>query len=96
MYEYEEVPESEAKSFAKEIGAIYQTTSAKVASGVDELYFSINLFIGSLKIVITIPCFFFKYIFELLLLWLKLFYFFKIRQSVDFLCKKRYILFIKF
>ena len=38
MYEYEEVPESEAKSFAKEIGAIFQTTSAKVASGVDELF----------------------------------------------------------
>lgn len=38
MYEYEEVPEAEAKNFAKEIGAIFQTTSAKVANGVDDLF----------------------------------------------------------
>ena len=38
MYEYEEVPEAEAKNYAKEIDAIFQTTSAKVASGIDELF----------------------------------------------------------
>ena len=38
MYEYEEVTEQEAKGFAKEIGAIFQTTSAKLSNGVDELF----------------------------------------------------------
>ena len=37
MYEYEEVTEQEAKAFAKDIGAIFQTTSAKLSNGVDEL-----------------------------------------------------------
>ena len=38
MYEYEEVPEAEAKGFAKDIGAIFQTTSAKISNGVDDLF----------------------------------------------------------
>lgn len=38
MYEYEEISEAEAKALAKEIGAIYQTTSAKLANGVEELF----------------------------------------------------------
>ena len=38
MYEYEEVTEQEAKAFAKDIGAIFQTTSAKLSNGVDELF----------------------------------------------------------
>lgn len=38
MYEYEEVSEQEAKAFAKDIGAIFQTTSAKLSNGVDELF----------------------------------------------------------
>ena len=42
MYEYEEVPEAEAKNYAKELGAIFQTTSAKVASGIDDLFSAIG------------------------------------------------------
>ena len=38
MYEYEEVTEAEAKAFAKDIGAIFQTTSAKLSNGVEELF----------------------------------------------------------
>ena len=38
MYEYEEVSEVEAKAFAKDIGAIFQTTSAKLSNGVEELF----------------------------------------------------------
>ena len=38
MYEYEEVTEQEAKACAKDIGAIFQTTSAKLSNGVDELF----------------------------------------------------------
>ena len=38
MYEYEEVQETEAKAFAKDIGAIFQTTSAKLSNGVEELF----------------------------------------------------------
>jgi len=35
LYENEEVDEGVAKSFAKEINAVYKTTSAKNASGID-------------------------------------------------------------
>ena len=38
MYEYEEVPDAEAKAYAQSINAIFQTTSAKVSSGIDELF----------------------------------------------------------
>ena len=38
MYEYEEVQETEAKAFAKDIGAIFQTTSAKLSNGVEERF----------------------------------------------------------
>ena len=37
-YEYQEVPDDEAKNFAKEIKAIFQKTSAKQSKGVDELF----------------------------------------------------------
>ena len=41
-YELEEVPEKEAKSFAKEINAIYQLISAKNRTGIDELFENIG------------------------------------------------------
>ena len=41
-YELEEVPEREAKSFAKEINAIYQLISAKNRTGIDELFENIG------------------------------------------------------
>ena len=41
-YELEEVPEEEAKSFAKEINAIYQLISSKNGTGIDELFENIG------------------------------------------------------
>ena len=39
MYEYEEVPESEGMALAKEINAIFQSTSAKEKNGsIDQLF----------------------------------------------------------
>ena len=38
MYEYQEVTNDEGLSLAKEINAIYQITSAKTSSGIDELF----------------------------------------------------------
>ena len=37
-YEHQEVSENEAKTFAKEINAFFQKTSAKQSRGVDELF----------------------------------------------------------
>lgn len=42
MYENEEVDENEGRAFAKEIGAIFRNTSAKNATGIDELFKSIG------------------------------------------------------
>ena len=41
MYEHEEVEESEGKELAKQLGAIFQKTSAKEASGVEDLFVNI-------------------------------------------------------
>lgn len=38
MYEYEEIKESEAKAYAKSIKAIFKSTSAKNAIGIDDLF----------------------------------------------------------
>ena len=38
MYESEEVDQSEGESIAKELGAIFQMTSAKFGDGVEELF----------------------------------------------------------
>ena len=37
-YEYEQVPDIEGKSLAKQLNAIFHTTSAKTGLGVDELF----------------------------------------------------------
>lgn len=42
MYEHEEVEESEGKELAKELNAIFQKTSAKESTGVDELFVKIG------------------------------------------------------
>ena len=42
MYEDEEVEENEGKSFAKEIGAIFQLTSPRDGSGINELFLKIG------------------------------------------------------
>ena len=42
MYEHEEVEESEGKELAKQLGAIFQKTSAKEASGVEDLFVNIG------------------------------------------------------
>jgi hypothetical protein len=42
MYEHEEVEESEGKELAKEIGAIFQRTSAKESTGVDDLFIKLG------------------------------------------------------
>ena len=42
MYEVEEVEENEGKAFAKELGAIFQKTSAKEATGVEDLFIKIG------------------------------------------------------
>ena len=38
LFTQEEVPEAEAKNFAKEIGAIFRLTSCKESIGIDELF----------------------------------------------------------
>ena len=42
MYEHEEVEEKEGKELAKELGAIFQKTSAKESTGVDDLFVKIG------------------------------------------------------
>ena len=42
MYEHEEVEESEGKGLAKELGAIFQKTSAKESTGVEDLFVKIG------------------------------------------------------
>lgn len=42
MLEYEEVKDEEGRKFAKEINAIYQKTSAKESTGVDQLFKNIG------------------------------------------------------
>ena len=42
MYEKEQIPEDEARSFAKNIGAIFRLTSAYTASGVEDLFRAIG------------------------------------------------------
>lgn len=42
LYEKEQVPEEEARSFAKNIGAIFRLTSAYTASGVEDLFRAIG------------------------------------------------------
>jgi len=42
MYEHEEVEETEGKELAQELHAIFQKTSAKEATGVEDLFISIG------------------------------------------------------
>ena len=42
LYEHEEVDEGVGRAFAKDIGAIFRYTSAKNASGIDELFKAIG------------------------------------------------------
>ena len=42
MYEHEEVEEDEGKELAKELNAIFQKTSAKESTGVDDLFIKIG------------------------------------------------------
>ena len=42
MYEHEEVEENEGKDLAKELGAIFQKTSAKESTGVEDLFVKIG------------------------------------------------------
>ena len=42
MYEHEEVEENEGKDLAKELGAIFQKTSAKESTGVEDLFLKIG------------------------------------------------------
>jgi Fe2+ transport system protein B len=42
MYENEEVEENEGKQLAKELGAIFQKTSAKESTGVEDLFLNIG------------------------------------------------------
>ena len=42
MYEREEVDEDEAKKFADELNAIFQKTSAKESTGIDDLFLKIG------------------------------------------------------
>ena len=42
MYEHEEVEETEGAELGKELGAIFQKTSAKEATGVDDLFIKIG------------------------------------------------------
>ena len=41
-YKLKQVPEEEAKSFAKEINAIYQLVSVKDGTGINELFYYIG------------------------------------------------------
>ena len=42
IYEHEEVEENDGKELAKELGAIFQETSAKDATGVEDLFTKIG------------------------------------------------------
>ena len=42
MYEHEEIEEEEGKKLAKELGAIFQKTSAKESTGVEDLFVKIG------------------------------------------------------
>ena len=42
MYEQEEVEENEGKEYAKEINAIFQKTSAKESTGIEDLFIKIG------------------------------------------------------
>ena len=42
MYEHEEVEENEGKEFAKELNAIFQKTSAKESTGIEDLFAKIG------------------------------------------------------
>ena len=42
MYEHEEITEEQGKQLAKELGAIFQKTSAKESTGVDDLFVKIG------------------------------------------------------
>ena len=42
MYEHEEVEENEGKDLAKELRAIFQKTSAKESTGVEDLFLKIG------------------------------------------------------
>ena len=42
MYEHEEIEEDEGIQLGKELGAIFQKTSAKEATGVDDLFYKIG------------------------------------------------------
>ncbi len=42
MYEHEEVEENEGKNLARELGAIFQKTSAKESNGIEELFTKIG------------------------------------------------------
>ena len=43
MYEYEEVPEKEGMALAKQINAIFQTTTAKEKNGsIDQLFMNLG------------------------------------------------------
>jgi hypothetical protein len=42
MYDVEEVDESEGRNFAREINAVFKYTSAKNASGIEELFRTIG------------------------------------------------------
>ena len=42
MYEHEEVEENEGKDLAKSLGAIFQKTSAKESTGVEDLFSKIG------------------------------------------------------
>ena len=42
MYEHEEITEEQGKQLAKELGAIFQKTSAKESTGVEDLFVKIG------------------------------------------------------
>ena len=42
MYEHEEIEEEEGKKLAKELGAVFQKTSAKESTGIDDLFVKIG------------------------------------------------------
>ena len=42
LFDKEQVPESEARSYASEIGAVFKLTSACTAAGIEELFKSIG------------------------------------------------------
>ena len=42
LFDKEQVPEAEARSYAQEIGAVFKLTSACTATGIEELFRSIG------------------------------------------------------